>query len=403
MNRNWAIALGLIAGLAFGLTTAMTGSARLADIATAIEPIGTAFVNLVRMVVIPIVAATVFTGVVRLGDPRRLGRVGAVTIGFFLGTMVIAIIIGMTVMTLALPFAREVTAPVGDQPVQTLPGTVDFILSLIPTNVVAVAASGALLPLVVFSVLFGAAVATLPAEAQRPLTGLADAITEAMIRLVHWVLWTAPIGVFVLAASATAKSGWEMLQNLAVFVIAVLVGLTIFVVGVYLPAVRFLADAGGPVHAGRDRSRDDRRIGHEFSGRPAGHAGCRRPGAGRVAVGRELRDFAGRGDQSLGIRALPGRGNHIPRPPLRHTDSHGHAHRRGLHHAADRDDRGRSSEREPGHARADTGLLGDSHRRHGPALRRGPHSRHGAHGGTRDWAFGDGRRGGSNGGNSGRR
>lgn len=240
MNRNRAIALGLIAGLAFGLITAGTGSPRLADIVRAIEPVGTGFVNLVRMVVVPIVASTVFTGVVRLGDPRRLGRVGAVTLGFFLSTMVIAIVIGMGVMALALPFAHDVAAPVGDQPIQTLPGTVDFILSLIPTNVVAVAASGALLPLVVFSVLFGAAVATLPPEAQRPLTNLADAITEAMIRVVHWVLWTAPVGVFVLAASATAKSGWEMLQNLAVFVIAVLVGLTIFVVAVYLPAVRFL-------------------------------------------------------------------------------------------------------------------------------------------------------------------
>ena len=241
MSKNTAIALGLVLGLAFGLTAAATGSPRLASWATAIEPVGTAFVNLVRMVVVPLVATTVFTGVVRLGDPRRLGRLGAVTLSFFIGTMIIGIVMGMVTMSLALPFAPPTTPPTaGEQPAQQLPGTVDFLLGLIPTNPIDAAARTALLPLVVFSVLFGAATAALPDAPRTRLTGLAQAIADAMIVLVHWVLWTAPIGVFALAAAATAKSGWSMLQNLAIFVIAVLVGLTLFVIVVYLPALRFL-------------------------------------------------------------------------------------------------------------------------------------------------------------------
>lgn len=242
MNRNLAIALGLAAGLAVGLGAAAgSPEGAFARLSHAVEPVGTVFISLIRMVVVPIVATTVFSGVVRLGDPRRLGRLGAVTLGFFLVTMLIAIVIGMVVMRLALPFASLTTPlPAGDRPLEKLPGTVDFFLGLVPTNIVDVAARGALLPLVVFSVLFGAAVATLPEDARRPLTTLADAITEAMVRLVHWVLWTAPVGVFALAAAATAQSGWEMLQNLAVFVIAVLTALTIFVLAVYLPSIRFL-------------------------------------------------------------------------------------------------------------------------------------------------------------------
>jgi Na+/H+-dicarboxylate symporter len=109
-------------------------------VAEAIEPVGTAFVNLVRMVVVPLVATTVFTGVVRLGDPRRLGRLGAVTLSFFIGTMIIGIVMGMVVMTVALPFAPPTTPPAaGEQAAQQLPGTVDFLLGLIPTNPIDVA------------------------------------------------------------------------------------------------------------------------------------------------------------------------------------------------------------------------------------------------------------------------
>ncbi|MBI4420062.1 MAG: dicarboxylate/amino acid:cation symporter, partial [Gemmatimonadetes bacterium] len=187
MKKHLAITLGLVLGLALGLAAASTGSAALTGFATAIEPVGTAFVNLVRMVVVPVVASTVFTGVVKLGDPRRLGRLGAVTLGFFWVTILIGIVVGMSTMALMLPFAPETTPPaLSERPAERLPGTVDFLLSLIPTNVVDVAARGALLPLVVFSVLFGAAATTLPDDARGRLLGLAEAVTAAMIQLVHW-------------------------------------------------------------------------------------------------------------------------------------------------------------------------------------------------------------------------
>ena len=89
---------------------------------------------------------------------------------------------------------------------EKLPGTVDFLLGLIPSNVIDVAARGALLPLIVFTVLFAAAASTLDEPTQAKLTGLADAITQALIRLVYWILWTAPVGVFALAAAVTVPA-----------------------------------------------------------------------------------------------------------------------------------------------------------------------------------------------------
>jgi Na+/H+-dicarboxylate symporter len=118
-----------------------------------------------------------------------------------------------------------------------LPGLVDFVVGLLPRNPFAAAAEGRLLPLLVFSVLFGAAAGTLPSDARERLVGIADAVSEAFITLVRWILWTAPVGIFGLAAPATARMGIGLLQSLAVFVVTVIVALFVFMTVVYLPIV----------------------------------------------------------------------------------------------------------------------------------------------------------------------
>jgi Na+/H+-dicarboxylate symporter len=102
-----------------------------------------------------------------------------------------------------------------------------------------------LLPLIVFIVLFGAAAGVLPEDDRDRLLTLASAIAAALVKLVNWILWAAPIGVFALAAPVTARAGWAMLQSLLAFVLAVVVGLVVYIALVYVPAVKFLA--GMPV------------------------------------------------------------------------------------------------------------------------------------------------------------
>ena len=246
MTNQVAIVVGLSAGLVLGLLAAATGSPTLMSLAEGIAPVGQAFVNLVRMVVIPLVASTIFTGVASLGDPRRLGKLGGATLGFFFGTTLIAIVIGMVTMKTALAIAPVTiqSVPAG-QAAQELPGAVDFFLGLIPSNPFEIAASGALLPLIVFMVLFGAAAGSIPEQYRTPLMSLAEAVTVTLVKLVRWILWTAPVGVFALAAPMTAASGWELLKSLGVFVIAVAVGLAIFVGAVYMPAAIFVGRISG--------------------------------------------------------------------------------------------------------------------------------------------------------------
>ena len=243
MKLHVAIAIGLAAGLLFGLLASLSGLPALIAVAEGVEPIGTAFVNLLKMVVVPLVAAVIYVGVARLGDLRQLGRLGGFTLLFFAATTVVSILIGMGVMAGLLPLAsdaaaRAVEASTTEAP--TLPGPVDFLVSLIPSNAFAAAAEGALLPLVVFTVLMGAATGALPKEHKERLVPLAESVAAALVKLVHWILWVAPIGVFALAAPVTARAGWAMLQSLLAFVAAVLVGLLGFVAVVYVPAVKFL-------------------------------------------------------------------------------------------------------------------------------------------------------------------
>jgi Na+/H+-dicarboxylate symporter len=237
--NGYLMLAGLVAGLALGLAAATTGSPLLMALATGVAPLGDLFIRALQMVVIPLVMAVVFTGVARLGDARALGRVGGTALGFIWLTTVPAVLMGMGAMGLALRWVPEVSLPATDvvAPSQ-VPGVVDFLVGLVPSNPFAAASGGELLPLLVFTVLFGAATGALGGERRERLVLLAEAIGEAFIKLVMWILWTAPVGIFALAAPAMALMGLGLLQSLAVFVVTVIVALIVFMALFYLPAVR---------------------------------------------------------------------------------------------------------------------------------------------------------------------
>ena len=194
--------------------------------------------NAIRMVVIPLIVTVIFASIARLGDPRKLGRIGGFTIAYYWITLVPAIVIGMATMKVGLRFANEIEMPTTEATtIPELQGIVDFLVSLVPANPFAAASSGAILPLIVFTALVAAATGTLAAERRERLVNLADDISEALIKLVWWILYTAPIGVFGLAAPVTAQLGWDLVQSLAIFVACVFVGLVIFLVLVTLPMV----------------------------------------------------------------------------------------------------------------------------------------------------------------------
>jgi len=240
-----AIAAGLVLGLVVGLVAAATGNAFLLAVAKGSAPFGAIFMNAIRMVVIPLVAVVVFSSIARLGDPRKLGRISGMTIAFYWLSLVPAIAIGMAVTKFGLRFASDIDMPqAGTADVPELPTFVDFIVGLVPSNPFAAASNGAILPLIVFTALVAAATGTLSPDRRERLTAIADDIGAALIRLVMWILYIAPVGVFGLAAPVTARLGWNLVQSLGIFIACVFVGLVMFLVLVTLPLMALVARLG---------------------------------------------------------------------------------------------------------------------------------------------------------------
>ena len=240
-----AIAAGLVLGLVVGLGAAATGNEWLVTLAKSSAPFGAIFMNAIRMVVLPLIATIIFTSIARLGDPRKLGRIGGLTIAFYWITLIPAIAIGMATMKYGLRFASEIEMPqAAATEVPQLQSFMDFIVSLVPSNPFASASDGAILPLIVFTALVAAAAGTLAPERRDRLVDLADDVSAALIKLVWWILYTAPIGVFGLTAPVTAELGWSLVQSLGIFIVCVFFGLVIFVLLVTLPLVYFVGRIG---------------------------------------------------------------------------------------------------------------------------------------------------------------
>ena len=178
MTLHRKIFLGLIAGLALGAISRVPAAAPLQRILIASEPLGTAFIRLITMVVVPLVIASLFVGVASLGDVRRLGRIGGRTLAYFLITTVVAAAIGL-IIALACSQARAVAAdvpadtaaPAPAAPAAT-PGLAQTLIQMVPQNPIAAAAQGDLLPLIIAVCIFGAAATVTRGESRRTAGGL---------------------------------------------------------------------------------------------------------------------------------------------------------------------------------------------------------------------------------------
>ena len=254
MRLHTRILIGLVAGAGMGATARHLDT--LARILAWIEPVGTIFIRLITMVVVPLVIAGLFVGVASLGDIRRLGRIGGRTLGYFLGTTASAAIIGVAVALAAGwgtpldPAARdllagrlEATVTVGDG-AASVPTLVQTIVGMVPLNPLAAAAQGDLLAIIFAVILFGAAATTLDVERRRPLVSLFTSVNEICLVVIQWLMALAPFAVGILIALTVLRSGVDLLWSLASYALAVIVGLALHVVVILLPAVRLGAKIG---------------------------------------------------------------------------------------------------------------------------------------------------------------
>ena len=275
MNKHALITIGILAGLVIGL---VLGEAlyRIYDagVPGAAVPDGwleglsfvgkTFFMGLLKMVLVPLIASSVIVGVASIGDPSRLGLVGLSTVAYYFVTMLIAVVIGVILVTTIQP-GENIDLSFRDDQVAEFEGTgttarervsgasgtgmwgaiKNLTSQIVPSNPVGAAAEGKMLPVISFALIFGI-VLTIIGEKGKPVLSFFEGVFAAIMKLVEWILWLAPIGVLCLVAWSVARIGVaELVGPLLLYVLAVIVGLLIHG-AIVLPFVLFLFGRSNP-------------------------------------------------------------------------------------------------------------------------------------------------------------
>jgi len=226
-----AIFVGMLLGGVFG---AIVGR----EVAL-VTLVGELFLAGLKMMIVPLVGSSMIMGVASLGDVRRLGRLGGLTLTYYLSTTLLAAALGLILVNLISPGAGveatgELTRDVADY------SFLDVIRGIVPANLFQALGEGQMLPLIFFSLFFGAALSTL-GEMGKPVLGFFEGVFHVSIKMVRVVVATAPVGVFALVATRLGKAGgWDAfaaeLQALGLYALAVILGLLIHG-GLTLPTV----------------------------------------------------------------------------------------------------------------------------------------------------------------------
>lgn len=256
MSLTTKVLLALALGLGAGIALSIVQGPVLATVVPLVEPVGTLWINAIRMTVVPLVVGSIIVGVTSAPDARTIGRIGTRALLFFLVVLaaggIFAAVLGPPLMgwipldPAAIAALRESGASAttaAAERVKQIPTFAQWLTDLVPVNPVKAAADGAMLPLIVFSVCFGLALTRLTGDARDLLVRFFRGLADASLTLVRWVLEAAPLGVFALAVPLAARLGVSAAGALAGYVGVTALLLTAFALLVLYP----LAIVGGRV------------------------------------------------------------------------------------------------------------------------------------------------------------
>ena len=254
MKLHTKILIGLAAGAIAGIISRAAGVVWLQRLLLWIEPIGTAFIQLIMMVVGPLVVASLFVAMACLGEGRKLASLGGRTLAYFLTTTAIGSVIGMSVALLLRPgagldpatrdaLAAQFQANAGKAAAAagSAPGIAQFLLGMIPQNPFGAAARMELLPLIICTIIFGVAASRLTEARRQPLVLFFQGLNDICMTIIRWVMNLAPYAVFALIGATVARFGTDLLRRLLVYCLVVWVAESLHVFGTLALALRVLA------------------------------------------------------------------------------------------------------------------------------------------------------------------
>ncbi|EEI09168.1 DAACS family dicarboxylate amino acid sodium (Na+) or proton (H+) symporter [Limosilactobacillus reuteri subsp. reuteri] len=231
---GWQIMIGLALGIICGLIFYQNKSA-----ITVMQSLGTIFIRLIQMIVMPIVVSCLTVGIANIGDIKKLGRIGGKTLIYFEVLTTIALILGIVMANITHPGSfidiHKLHATDISQYMSTAKsaehnsGFWPLILSIIPTNIFKSMSDGDMMPVILFSVLFGLGIAAV-GEKAKILINVLNAVSEVMFKVTNWVMKFAPIGVFGLIGMTIAEMGISALLPLGLFILIAYVTMLIFII-----------------------------------------------------------------------------------------------------------------------------------------------------------------------------
>ncbi len=252
LQLHTKVLIGLLVGVIFGVLANQWGFS--VFVFSYIEPIGSAFIKLIRLVVVPLVFASLLVGTASLNDIRKLGRIGAKTVAYYLCTTIIAISIGLLLANTLKPgvglseeartqLMESVSEEAGAQ-IETAskkPTVTDILLNIIPANPVKAFVEGKMLQIIFLALMAGICLSLIPSERSRPVINFFEGINELIIQMVHIIMKLAPYGVFALISAVVANFGLGILFVLLKYSIVVIAGLILHVTVVYALAIKIFS------------------------------------------------------------------------------------------------------------------------------------------------------------------
>lgn len=249
MSLSTRVLIALVLGVAAGLVLNVTSPAAASAAVAIVEPLGTLFVNAIRVTVIPLVLGSLVVGIATAGGGAVVRRIGGRGIVIFVVLLVASgvlaavvappVLARVTFDAASVARVRSATASSGSSAAAgagAIQGPGEWLVSLVPPNAVSAAVDGAMLPLITFGFLLGAALTALTAEQREPVVRIFRGLVEAMLVIVRWLLVVAPIGVFTLALPLVARLGLSAIGALAAYVVLVSLVSAVFSAIVLYPA-----------------------------------------------------------------------------------------------------------------------------------------------------------------------
>jgi Na+/H+-dicarboxylate symporter len=253
VSLSTKVLLALAAGIGVGLALSAADESVARAVVAAVEPLGTLFVNAIRMTVIPLVVSSLIVGIAQSGGGNVVAKIGGRGIVVFIVLLVASGIVGalvgppilsrITLDPAAVASVRAAAATAGSgaaSNASAIQTPAQWLVALVPSNAFKAAVDGAMLPLIVFALALGLALLKVDDEHRIRATSIFRATADSMLVIVRWLLVVAPIGVFALAVPLVARLGLAAIGALATYVVLVSLAAAIFMVGVLYPTAAWL-------------------------------------------------------------------------------------------------------------------------------------------------------------------